>query len=230
MAHGASRARPRSQVALEAVALATACALLAALAGRVAQDLGGRAEIAALVAGIAVGYLGSDFFTGFAHWFGDSFFEEESPFIGPVLIQPFREHHRDPLAMTRHGLLELTGNSALVLSPVLAAAWWWRPGGAGWPGVVVGSSLVTFASAALLTNLFHRWAHAAPHVPAVVARLQAWGVILAPQHHATHHAPPHLIGYCVTNGWVNRFTDALGVFRALERIGGACGLPPTRAR
>jgi hypothetical protein len=217
-------------MALEAVALATACALLAALAGRVAQDLGGRAEIAALVAGIAVGYLVSDFFTGFAHWFGDSFFEEESPVIGPVLIQPFREHHRDPLAMTHHGLLELTGNSALVLSPVLAAAWWWRPGGAGWPGVVVGSSLVTFASAALLTNLFHRWAHAAPHVPAVVARLQAWGVILAPQHHATHHAPPHLIGYCVTNGWVNRFTDALGVFRALERIGGACGLPPTRAR
>src|SRR4029453_4389652 len=102
MAHGASGARPRSQVALEAGALATACTLLAVLAGRVVQDLGGGAEIAALAAGIAGGSLCGDFFTGCAPWFGDSFFEGESPFIGPVLTQPFREHHRDPLAMTRH--------------------------------------------------------------------------------------------------------------------------------
>jgi ubiquitin-conjugating enzyme E2 variant len=229
MAHQARGGRPRSQVCLEAVALATAGALLAALAARVAHGLTGAVEIAALLGGVAVGYLVADFFTGFAHWFGDSFFEEESPVIGPVLIQPFREHHRDPLAMTRHELLEIMGNSALILSPLLAAAWWYL-GMTRWPGVLLGAALVTFAGAALLTNLFHRWAHAAPDVPAVVARLQAWGVILAPAHHARHHAPPHLVGYCVTSGWVNRWADAAGVFRALERLGGACGLPLTRDR
>ena len=215
---------------MEAVALVIASGLIVTLAVRVGRGLAGAAEIACARGRDRDRLPIADFFTGFAHWFGDSFFEEESPVIGPVLIQPFREHHRDPLAMTHHGLLELMGNSALLLSPVLAAAWWWRPGGTGWPGVLVGSALVTFASAALLTNLFHRWAHAAPNVPALVARLQAWGVILAPDHHATHHAPPHLIGYCVTSGWVNRFTDAAGVFRALERFGSACGLPLTRAR
>lgn len=220
--------RPRSQTALEAGALVAACVLLAALASRVGQGVTGGVEAVALLAGMAVGYIVADFFTGFAHWFGDRFFEEASPVIGPILIQPFREHHRDPLAMTRHGLLELMGNSALVLSPVLAAAWWWRPAGAGALGVLAEAALVTFAAAALLTNLFHRWAHAAPDVPRAVARLQTWSVILVPAHHARHHAPPHLVGYCVTTGWVNRWADAVKLFRGLERVGRACGLPLTR--
>ena len=221
-------ARPRGIAALEGGALLLFAGLLAALALRLGGAVTAGGEALALAAGLVAGYAVADLFTGLAHWFGDRFFEEDSPVVGPVLIQPFREHHRDPLAMTRHGLLELTGNSALILSPLLAAAWWWLPPRVGWGGILAGAALVGFAVAALLTNLFHRWAHAAPRVPRAIARLQAWGLILPPGHHARHHQPPHLIGYCVTTGWVNRWADAIGFFRALERAGQALGLPPAR--
>ena len=213
---------------LEGGALVVFAGLVGGLAARLVGAVTVGHEALALAIGLLAGYAVADLFTGLAHWFGDSFFEEDSPVVGPVLIQPFREHHRDPLAMTRHGLLELTGNSALILSPVLAVAWWWMPARPGWAPMLAGAALIGFALAALLTNLFHRWAHAAPRVPGPIARLQAWGLILPPGHHARHHQPPHLIGYCVTTGWANRWADATGFFRALERAGHALGLPPTR--
>src|SRR5258707_1191647 len=67
-----------------------------------------------------VGCIATDFAAGLAHWFCDTFFEEDTPVIGPYLIGPFREHHRDPLAMTAHGFLEVNGNSCLILIPFVA--------------------------------------------------------------------------------------------------------------
>ena len=37
--------------------------------------------------------------------------------------------------------------------------------------------------------------------------LQRCGLAISPTHHARHHAPPHDVSYCVTNGWVNSVTD-----------------------
>lgn len=65
------------------------------------------------------GYAAADLVSGLAHGFCDTFFEEETPVIGPILIRPFREHHRDPLAMVRHGFLEMNGNTCLAVTPLL---------------------------------------------------------------------------------------------------------------
>ncbi len=101
-----------------------------------------------------------------------------------MLIFPFREHHRDPTAMTRHGFLELTGNSCLGVSPILGLAAWrpWSP--------ILDAGLIAFALALFGTNLFHKWAHSA-EVPGIVRWLQKCNLILNPARHQVHHTPPN---------------------------------------
>jgi len=177
-----------------------------------------------ILAAVAVplGYLFADFASGLAHWFCDTFFEEDTPVVGRLLIYPFRDHHRDPRAMTRHDVLELTGNSCLGMVPVHAGALTWAP------GLFVEAWLLVFGLALFATNLFHRWAHAA-RAPRAVLWLQARGLVLAPGPHAVHHTPPNRAAYCVTSGWANRWTDRFGVFERLERALVALGVPATKA-
>lgn len=188
--------RPRWAWILEAAAVAA----FAALAGAVALRLGRSPWDVGVPAGALAGYLAADLASGLTHWFCDSFYQEDSPLIGRLLIQPFREHHRDPAGMTRHGFLELSGNSALGLLPVLGVGLLWgRAAG-------VDAFLLAFALALFLTNHFHKWAHQ-ERVPAWIAALQRARLILRPEAHAVHHRPPHRGAYGVTNGWANVLLD-----------------------
>ncbi|RPH48210.1 MAG: hypothetical protein EHM91_04630, partial [Planctomycetota bacterium] len=101
--------RSRWTVALEAVALGLFFALLGILAVRLARGTDEWSDLPLLLLAVAGGYALADVASGLTHWFCDSFFREDTPCIGRVLIHPFREHHRNPTAMTRHGFLELTG-------------------------------------------------------------------------------------------------------------------------
>lgn len=194
--------RPRWIVTLEALAVAAFFALVALLSVRMVRDASGWAQAPLLLlAGIA-GYAMADVASGLTHWFCDTFFKEDTPGIGRVLIFPFREHHRDPAAMTRHGFLELTGNSCLGVAPFLGLAFWrpWSP--------FLDAALVTFALALFGTNLFHKWAHSAA-VPRWVGLLQRCHLILNPARHNVHHTPPNKSAYCVTNGWMNALLDRI---------------------
>jgi ubiquitin-conjugating enzyme E2 variant len=170
----------------------------------------------ALAAG--VGLCAADVATGATHWLFDRCFDETTPVLGRVFVQPFREHHRDPMAITRHGFLEVSGNNALALCPVLWLGAGLAPGfGAGlvetlWLGFVLAA-----VAGAFVTNSIHRWAHAV-EAPRFVRWLQRRGVILTPDHHALHHQGAHDRAYCVTTGWMNPLLDGLGVFRSVERI------------
>jgi ubiquitin-conjugating enzyme E2 variant len=171
-----------------------------------------------LVLAAAAGVCAADVATGATHWLFDRCFDESTPGLGPAFVQPFREHHRDPSAITRHGFLEVSGNNALALCPVL---WFSLPLAPGF-GVefvpTVGLAFVLAAvTGAFVTNSIHRWAHAA-EVPRGVRWLQRHGVILAPDHHALHHQGAHDRAYCVTTGWMNPVLDGLGVFRSVERL------------
>jgi ubiquitin-conjugating enzyme E2 variant len=169
------------------------------------------------------GYLAADLASGLVHWFCDRFFDEYTQLVGPILIRPFREHHRDPLEMTRHGFLELTGNSCLGLAPALALGWWC----AGGPSV--DALVLSFSGGVVLTNVLHKWAHAAT-APVVVRWLQRVRLVLAPAAHARHHRAGHAGGYCVTSGWLNPLTDRLRLFDGLELTVAALGVPRTTAR
>ncbi len=200
-----------------------ACGLLALpilhrLAALPVDPVGLLAALLALVAG----YLLADLLSGLVHWFCDRFFEEHTPVIGQALILPFREHHRDPLAMTRHGFLELTGNSCLGLAPVLALAWWWPL------SVWLDALALALAASVVATNSLHKWAHAAT-APAPVRWLQRWRLVLPPRAHAVHHRPGHAGAYCVTAGWMNGLSDRLRLFDGLGHALAAVGVPRTTA-
>jgi len=208
---------------MEWLAIAVASALWLFLAARHVWSGGLDASFWWVTAlGAAVGYLAGDFMSGVVHWFCDTFFEEDSALIGRVLIHPFREHHRDPLAMTRHHFAEIAGNSCLALAPVLAiVALLPAPARRLWLGAY--AALLVFTLVAVVTNQLHKWAHM-PTVPAYVTRMQRAGLILRPLRHAAHHRT-QAEAYCVATGWLNPFLDRLGFFPAVERTLVALGLP-----
>ena len=162
-------------------------------------------------------YLAADLATGIVHWFCDTFYSEETTIIGRALIEPFREHHRDPLAITRRGFFEVNSSNCLAMIPVLAAAYW-RGGSVhdGPTAALADGFLLCLAPAVSLTNQFHKWAHA-PRVPRIVGWLQRARLILPPSHHARHHQPGESRAFCVTSGWCDPLLDRLEVFPRLER-------------
>ena len=154
--------------------------------------------------------------SGLIHWFCDRFFRADTPVLGPLLIRPFREHHRDPEAMTRHGLLELHGNSCIPVIAALAVVHLFAGDGTGPVRLGFDLWLWFFLVATVATNQFHMWAHASS-VPAGVCWLQRKGAILSPERHARHHNDHFDRSYCITSGLLNPLLDRIDFFGSLER-------------
>lgn len=239
--HGAGRAllgrvegrarRPRWIAAFDLGAVVAAGAIGAMLAG----DLGTDARDApawvvpvAIVLGIAL----ADLVSGVAHWFCDTFFAEDTPVLGAILIAPFREHHRAPEAITTHGFAELNGNTCASLLPLLAATV--AADVDGTAALLVRATVLTFATALVFTNQLHSWAHQTAPPPAV-RWLQARGLVLTPTAHDRHHRGGFTRAYCITTGWLNAPLDRFEVFprltRALRSLGrtGAFGVGSSRS-
>jgi ubiquitin-conjugating enzyme E2 variant len=214
-----SRAAPRRHLhrLADVAALTVFAWLFCTLSWRIVAAAPPRDLAWVLPLSLAAGYLCADLCSGVVHWVADTWFEEDAPLLGPLLIRPFREHHRDPGAIARHGLLEVSGNNALVCLPILAALWWGPAPDADALAVVgLQSVLLATTLGVLVTNLFHKWAHA-DRIPRCAAWLQRRGLILSVERHAAHHLDLDRC-YCVTSGWWNAPLDALGVFPALERL------------
>ncbi len=209
---------------MEGAAIAAFAIFFVILAARVARATQSWTDFALLALAVPAGLLLADFVSGCAHWFCDRFFEEDTPVLGPLLIAPFREHHRDPLAMTRHGFLELNGNSALALAPLLAGTWIAGPATPVEGSLFACAVLLSASLALLATNQIHRWAHDA-QAPRAVLWLQRRGWILPPQHHQRHHQPPHQRSYCITGGWLNSPLERIGWFARCERLLRRAGVP-----
>jgi ubiquitin-conjugating enzyme E2 variant len=199
--------------------------LLAEHADRTLDAVSGSGGIGLLLLAAVAAVLFADLASGVVHWWCDTFFDEKTPVIGPAVIFPFREHHRDPLAITRRGFFEVNHSNCLVMLPPLAAAWWWAWPAGGAPAAIFGASfLLVLAPAVWMTNQIHQWAHA-PAIPRAVRWAQRWHLILDPEQHERHHTPDAATGYCITTGWLNPLLDRLGILPAIER-----GLrPSTRA-
>lgn len=169
---------------------------------------------AANLAGLAAGYLLADFVAGTVHWIADRHFDPATPWIGKLLIEPFRAHHDDPLSITRHDFFEVLGNNALVAIPATAALLFVPPPSSALAAFAVSLALAG-TLAAVATNLFHGWAHAS-RPPRIARGLQALGVILTPRRHALHHRGAHDRAYCVTSGWLNPLLDRTRFFARLD--------------
>ncbi len=204
-------------------ALVGCIALIAIIGRRVGASIDAPADHAVVVGAALAGVLACDLAAGSVHWACDRFFSETTPVIGPALIAPFREHHCDPLAMTRRGFLDVNGSNWFAVLPFLTCAAWRDVPMAGDAWTLFSHAfLLALAAAAVLTNQFHKWAHT-PDVPSPVRWLQRAHLVLPPAVHARHHRGAHRSAYCVTGGWLNPVLDRLDFFGRLERAIRACG-------
>lgn len=166
-----------------------------------------------------VAYVAADVVSGVVHCAADNVGSESTPVLGQAFIRPFREHHRDPLGITRHGFVDTNGNNCLVNLLVLVPTYLFAPVTTSALGLALGMFMVFFTLAITATNQIHKWAHMeAP--PAFAAAMQRWNIILSPGMHQIHHTPPFDRYYCITNGWMNPVLERLGVFDALVRTFG----------
>ncbi len=161
------------------------------------------------------GYLVADFLAGAVHWLADRYFDPATPFLGPLLIAPFREHHVDSSSITRHDFFEVSGNNSLVCVPVVLALFA-IPTPSDFGTTFLALFGLSLTAALVATNQFHGWAHA-PDPPALARILQRLRLILTPERHALHHSANHDRAYCVTSGWLNPLLDRLRFFERIEK-------------
>ncbi|MGQ0505980.1 MAG: fatty acid desaturase family protein [Myxococcaceae bacterium] len=170
-----------------------------------------------VLSAVLLGYLGADFVSGFVHWMADTWGSVNMPVIGQALIRPFREHHVDPEAITRHDFIETNGNNCLISLWVAVIALLLPLG----PDHLFSLFMTTWMGALILwvmfTNQFHKWSHLRNPPPAI-SLLQRMHLILPPSHHNVHHTPPFNKYYCITVGWVNWPLTWFRFFPTLERI------------
>lgn len=161
-------------------------------------------------------YLGADFVSGFVHWLGDTWGTMQTPYFGRAFIRPFREHHVDPEAITRHDFVETNGANCFVSLFALIAVLL-LPVSTG--GFVFGFSvwMFFFTLGIFATNQFHKWAHD-KDANAVIKLLQKWHVILGPSHHRVHHTKPYDQYYCITTGWMNAFLVKVHFYKGMEYL------------
>lgn len=227
-AHAPSLAdAPPAHRAVELAAIAG----FAALAVVAACRLGAHATAAdslRLAAAAGLGLLAADLASGVVHWACDTWGSLDTPLLGRAFLRPFREHHVDQQAITRHDFVETNGNNCLVALPVLGLALLPPLGRDAPAGTFLAAFLLSLGVATMATNQIHKWAHQdAP--PRLVAWLQRARLLLPPARHAVHHRPPYTADYCITLGWLNAPLRAIGFFPRLERaITALTGAVPRR--
>ena len=164
-----------------------------------------------------VAYLTADLLSGVVHFFLDNFGSAKTPVFGPYFVKPFREHHSDPLGITRHDFIDTNGNNSLASVPVMLVVWLAVPMATTVWGCLFGAFFLMLCLGVFLTNQFHKWAHV-DDSPAWVARLQRWGLVLSKKHHDVHHESPYDTYYCITVGVWNPLFDKIDLFERTERL------------
>jgi plasmanylethanolamine desaturase len=165
-----------------------------------------------------IGVLAADLASGVIHWGFDTLGDEHTPVFGPWAIRAFREHHDDPQIMVAHDFVETNGsNFALAMLPAVGGVLLVPATNASGGAIIAGLCLLFTAIFVSLTSQIHKWAHM-PDPPQLITKLQRAGLVLAPDHHAQHHAAPHRKAYCITVGWLDGFLDTIQIFPWLERL------------
>jgi hypothetical protein len=194
--------------------------------GNIQHDVDNLASWGVVAVAAFFGYLAADFLSGIVHWAGDRWGTEETFMLGPTIVKPFREHHVDEKAITRHGFVETNGNNCMGTTVILVFSLLLPEDGLF--GLFCRTSAVSLSFGLFATNQFHKWSHLdTPPLPIRV--LQRLHLILPVDHHAIHHKAPYDCYYCITTGWLNPLLQRIRFFELLESsIERFTGVPPYR--
>ena len=167
---------------------------------------------------IVLGHISADFVSGFVHWAADTWGSVDWPIVGNSLIRPFREHHVDPKAITRHDVIETNGDNCMITLPLLLiTSFYTYLFNANSKSYLIISFICSLSLFVLLTNQIHKWSHQ-DKVPVLISILQKMRIILHPIHHEIHHQAPFNKYYCITTGWLNYPLNKIHFFSTLENV------------
>ncbi|MCU1371193.1 MAG: transrane protein [Ilumatobacteraceae bacterium] len=211
---------PTGHRVIELVAIVVWVGCTAVLAARVVVAAADQRSVLVafgLVAAALAAYLVADVASGLVHAVCDNLGSVDTPVVGQKFIRSFREHHTDPLDMTRGDFVRVNADNFLACLPVVIPVLLWVDID---QHLFVGTFVLALTGLVIVTNQIHKWAHIArigEPVPAPVRWLQRHGVILSAEHHEIHHTPPHESHYCITSGITNPFLTRIGFWPVLMR-------------
>jgi ubiquitin-conjugating enzyme E2 variant len=199
---------PTSHRVFELVSVGTFIGFAAALTWRVVVEVSDRLSwpIALLIVVLVlVAYAVADLASGIVHYLLDNFGSPDTPVIGQKFVKPFRDHHVDPMEMTRGDFIAVNGDNVFVCLPVIIPVFFFvditsHP--------YLGVFLVALVGGVIMTNQLHKWAHM-PTVPRLVAAAQRRGIVLSKEHHAVHHSGGYDRNYCITWGHLDVLLNRL---------------------
>ena len=206
---------PASHRVIELVAMAAFIGFGWVFGVRVVSAVADRADgwtALRVVLALAAAVVVADLASGIVHALCDNLGSVDTPVLGQKFIRSFREHHVDPLDMTRGDFVRVNADNFLVCLPILVPAVFWLDVDRHLGLAVFLCGLFVLV---VLTNQIHKWAHLDDQAPRPVRWLQRRGVILSPAHHAVHHTPPHDSHYCITTGLTNGVLAKIGFWPAL---------------
>ena len=173
---------------------------------------GVEATVLALIPTLFLAHYLADLLSGLIHWVCDSFGCASTRFWGPAFIGPFRRHHDTPRDITKITLAENLGSSAMAgLAVLLLLSRELVSQDPLTPLKTFGMIFyVLFVQFAVLSNLFHRWAHLKEADKNQAIRfLQDHNLVIRSEQHWRHHKQNFRVNYCISNGWANQVTNRI---------------------
>ncbi|MEO7403762.1 MAG: fatty acid desaturase CarF family protein [Burkholderiales bacterium] len=161
----------------------------------------------------------ADVVSGLFHWAEDTYGEPDTPFIGPLFIQPNLLHHEKPREFCKKTYWQSSWDLWIGGAILVAAAWGldcltWQ--------------VLLFWIVSANANQFHRWSHQnRAEVGTIVWALQRSKLLLTQRSHGNHHTGAKNTSYCTITNFLNPLLDAAGFWRFLEiAIEGVIGVVP----
>lgn len=152
-------------------------------------------------------FIAADFFTGFFHWFEDTWITPKTPLIGKSIGAPNVEHHQNPGLMGRMGTW-ITRNVAPVILAVIVLSLFWMFGVFNW-------QLLLVAAFGACGNEVHAWNHRTKNNK-FITFVQDTGLVQSRQQHAIHHKKPYDKYYCTLSNFTNAVLERINFWRGLE--------------